>query len=54
MKDAKLSLLKKPFDIEIEYIKLSGSEVIAKISANEMEKGGRVNLTFTPIEFILP
>lgn len=33
---------------------MAASEVIAKISPLEMDKAGRVNLTFTPIELILP
>ena len=54
IKDARLSLLKAPFQITVEYKKLSGSEVIAKIPPLEMDKSGRVNLTFTPIELIWP
>lgn len=38
----------------IEYKKLSGSTVIQKISALAMDKAGRVNLSFTPIELIWP
>ena len=33
---------------------MSNSEVIAKISPLDMDKAGRVNLTFTPIELIWP
>ena len=54
VKDSRLSLLKKPFNIDIEYKKLANSEVIAKISPLEMDKAGRVNLTFTCIELIWP
>ena len=54
VKDARLSLLKKPFQITVEYKRMSGSEVIAKISPLEMDKAGRVNLIFTPIELIWP
>ena len=54
VKDSRLSLLKKPFEIVIEYKKMSGSDVIAKISPLEIDKSGRVNLEFTPIELIWP
>ena len=54
VQDSRLSLLKESFAITVEYKKLSGSEVIAKISPLEMDKAARVNLTFTPIELIWP
>ena len=54
MKDARLSLLKKPFAVSVEYKKMSGSDVIAKIDPREIDKAARVNLVFTPIELIWP
>ena len=54
VQDSRLSLLKRPFNMEIEYKRLSGSEVLAKIPSIEMDKAAHVNLTFTPIELIWP
>ena len=54
VQDSRLSLLKRPFNITIEYKRLSASEVIAKIPSIEMDKAAHVNLTFTPIELIWP
>ena len=52
--DDKLSLLKQTFSIDVEYKKLSYSEVIEKIDARECDKAAQINIRIDPLLLILP
>ena len=52
--DDKLSLLKKTFNIDVEYKKLSYSEVIEKIDTKDCDKAAQINIEFGPLLLILP
>ena len=52
--DEKLSLLKQTFSIDVEYKKLSYSEVIEKIDTRECDKAGEINIQIDPMLLILP
>ena len=47
-------MLKKPFDIEVEFKKLAYSEILNKFDKKELDMSPIINLTFQPIQLVLP